>query len=1279
MVLPRAAKSQKVAAALSGRLLDIKFCRVAYEEFADRADADIAHVVQGESFKAYYGLNPTEFIQSALALKLLPQAFDSIGYKIRHTELWARSRADWEIAFHYVKNERADETDWSRPFDPAFYREFYLPEIAADDAEGLRRHRLAHPEAYGSLEEALVRNGWQERSWVQSFDHQSYAVYNTLTEQFRTSTQALVHFIETGWRERLAISADREFSLAYYADLVGTPITDASEAYRVWVEVGLEKNLPANEGSHLRAFGLNLAQYPQGFDWRGYLEEVEDAGASVRSAGRAPSRWDALEHFAEHGVLRSAPLPVSMDSVAHILLAAGDRFAVSGREDLAGRCYDRGLLCPDPPSLLLRHAADHSLRQQRYAHALTLYRRVRAAEEPEFWTWCNGASAALALGEHEEAGEWVLSGLARHPRNARLELLLLQVQYARFERALSQHLGALRAGRTTSALHAELDAILETFARASRANYGQDDAKPGRAVGARLRVVVLANKDLAQCTFYRVDQKLEQLEHVSNIDLQVFERSDVSAFRSAIATADLALFYRLASSVEILRCIAACREAGVPTVYEVDDFIFDPEAFPDPLAAYDGEITAEEHFGLRAGVALVRHAASSCDLALASTEALAARLRPLVRSGTALVHRNGLSASLASIARGAAPRLALAEPRTVTLFYGSGTRAHGADFRALLEPAVSRAMRENHGVRFVACGHVNVSDLQRQYPGRVDVVPPITDRDAYLSLLAGVDINLAVLQAGALNDCKSEIKWLEAAAFCVPSIVSDVDGYRETLQDGVDVIRVKPDAEAWHAAIRSLVGDPARCEAIGRAARDTALALYAPRRLGDGLADSLRRLAQPATAAKPSRKGAARALKPPGPARRPRVLLVNVFFPPQSIGGATRVARDQAAEMIARYSDQYEIAVLCGNDEDAGPYQTELYAWRGAPVWSVGCPHREHMDWIAFDPLMAAPVDAVLDRFKPDIVHVHCVQRLTATVLERVAARGIPYVITAHDAWWISDHQFLMDQQDRLRMPWEAEAYGTAGNPHSRVESWSRRMKLRAVLDGAAAVVAVSETFASVYRRAGIAKTAAIPNGLPDLPPLTPTPPVAGQVRLAHLGGVMAHKGFFLLRQALARGQFSKLSLLVLDHAMTQGQERREVWGATPVRFMGRVAQERVGELYGMFDVLCAPSLWPESYGLVAREALHYGKWVIAGSRGAIGEDVVPGENGWVVDVSDAGALPRVFREIEGNVSGFMQAPANSVSTRVVREQVNCLTALFGQHVHSMRVNTLQGTPHVEL
>jgi Glycosyl transferase 4-like domain len=125
------------------------------------------------------------------------------------------------------------------------------------------------------------------------------------------------------------------------------------------------------------------------------------------------------------------------------------------------------------------------------------------------------------------------------------------------------------------------------------------------------------------------------------------------------------------------------------------------------------------------------------------------------------------------------------------------------------------------------------------------------------------------------------------------------------------------------------------------------------------------------------------------------------------------------------------------------------------------------MEWFPTDSGVEPLVDRVLDAFRPDVAHIHCIQRLTSTLVERVIARHIPYVVTAHDAWWISDHQFLIDGLNALVMPWETEVYETVSNPHTQGTSLRRRRRLARCLRQAALVTTVSRSFAQIYQGGG--------------------------------------------------------------------------------------------------------------------------------------------------------------------------------------------------------------------
>ena len=73
--------------------------------------------------------------------------------------------------------------------------------------------------------------------------------------------------------------------------------------------------------------------------------------------------------------------------------------------------------------------------------------------------------------------------------------------------------------------------------------------------------------------------------------------------------------------------------------------------------------------------------------------------------------------------------------------------------------------------------------------------------------------------------------------------------------------------------------------------------------------------------------------------------------------------------------------------------------------------------------------------------------------------------------------------------------------------------------------------------------------------------------------------------------EFHNLELVMIDGTLDVGDRTLEMWGSTPVTLRAPVDSTEVDGLYSRIDVLLAPSIWPESYGLVVREALHFGCW----------------------------------------------------------------------------------------
>lgn len=462
----------------------------------------------------------------------------------------------------------------------------------------------------------------------------------------------------------------------------------------------------------------------------------------------------------------------------------------------------------------------------------------------------------------------------------------------------------------------------------------------------------------------------------------------------------------------------------------------------------------------------------------------------------------------------------------------------------------------------------------------------------------------------------------------VPSVVSATQTYCEVIENDVTGL-ISRSIEEWRFNVTSLIDDPQKRRKMGDAARHEVMQKYGAAEAAQALVDTI-----------DSKRDVPKERK-----KKKRLLVVNAFYPPQSIGGATRVVADMVRSwVLSEAAEGWEFAIATTDYDCPAAYQQTVDSIDGVMVFRIAAPLIDNLDWTPYDPNMKQWFARLIDVYKPDIVHFHSIQRLTASIVEACIEAGIPYVVSVHDGWWLSDYQFLFDENAVPRTPGDEWERGLKRNV-SLEQSLDRKRVLRPLLEQADAVVTPSRVFQEIYQEVGFKRVRTIPNGLPklSLKPRHPSP--SGRVRIGHIGDMSPHKGFDLLEAALRQNRFENIELVGISHASDAHSETRDVWGATPVLLKGKVAQEFVGDLYAELDVLVAPSACVESFGLVTREANAAGLWVIASDRGAIGEDVRPGVDGFVIDVSSPKALVDVLTLINENPGEFLvPAPTRAIS-----------------------------------
>lgn len=733
------------------------------------------------------------------------------------------------------------------------------------------------------------------------------------------------------------------------------------------------------------------------------------------------------------------------------------------------------------------------------------------------------------------------------------------------------------------------------------------------------KILIIGDYHVPQCERYRINQKVEQLEALGKT-VTCVNWVELDKHQNQVALHDFVIFYRVPAVPKVLKAMAQVNATGKVSLYEIDDLLFDP-VYPPAIESYGGYVTMETYRELTRGMAMFNAAARFCRYGIASTEALRESLEQLVFGKRCLLHRNGLD-HLNKF------RISdKSNKRTIDIFYGSGTMAHNSDFTDLALPAIEKVLSEEPRARLVVVGYLKLPNrFVERYKGQISLLPPVKSVQGYWSLLEQADINLAVLHDDQINACKSELKWFEAACFGIPSILSSTSNYRDVVKNGEDAFLAET-ADDWYRDLSALVKDHALRTAVGMSAYNRVKEEYSIGTLGNSLEAQLADLVKN------------------GAKTRRKLALVNVFFPPQSIGGATRVMADNFDGLRRHYSDELDVCVFTADAECRKPHQLMAYEYKGTRVYRGTTLWREHMDWNAKDPEMYRLFTEFLEFEKPDIVHFHCVQRLTASIVEAARDAGIPYMITAHDAWWISDFQFLVDHQGKVYPEGHPDSYEAIELPPniSLAESIERRRDLKDLLRSAKKILTVSNAFADIYRKNGVNNIEVTKNGISDeLPWSNKDTAYSDKVVCGHIGGMSEHKGYYLLKDAILELQPENLEFIIVDHSKDEGYELKSFWGKVPVTFIGRLAQSKITELYRKLDVLFAPSTWPESFGLVTREAAACGCWVVASNMGGIGEDVIDGKNGFVVEPS-LNSLKSTIYQINRKSAKYKQcAPGNT-------------------------------------
>jgi GT2 family glycosyltransferase/glycosyltransferase involved in cell wall biosynthesis len=258
---------------------------------------------------------------------------------------------------------------------------------------------------------------------------------------------------------------------------------------------------------------------------------------------------------------------------------------------------------------------------------------------------------------------------------------------------------------------------------------------------------------------------------------------------------------------------------------------------------------------------------------------------------------------------------------------------------------------------------------------------------------------------------------------------------------------------------------------------------------------------------------------------------------------------------------------------------------------------------------MEADFARLLDEVRPQLLHVHHLAGHVASLVGVAARRGIPILFQLQDWWQPCARVNLLDAWGRL-CSGPGLTKCAACRPLTRLPLLNRPLYayrfalMKSVLRKADAFVMGSRFIHRSYLDLGYLRPEdrvfVIPYGVELAPRLQRER--GRPLRFGAVGSSLPHKGMQVAKAAFA--------------GIDPGQATLMAWGDPPF------AEERKPAIFAGMDVLIVPSLGLESFGLIAREAMHHGVPVLAADRGALPEMFEGGEPpGALFDPDDPSAL----------------------------------------------------------
>ena len=301
----------------------------------------------------------------------------------------------------------------------------------------------------------------------------------------------------------------------------------------------------------------------------------------------------------------------------------------------------------------------------------------------------------------------------------------------------------------------------------------------------------------------------------------VFFRYETKVVKELIPKSDLLVFGRQSRWDSLIKSVVdEAKVNKIPTLFDLDDLVFDKKYLLLVVNTI-GEFSNLEYWAPYFDD--INTTGKNVDGFLVTNDFLGEKIKKTFKKPYKVImnslNEEQLAASETYLALGVKNGR-----KTFDIGYFSGSPTHVNDLEVAL-PEVLAFLENHEDAKLKVVGLMEFDERANKFleNGQIEFLPPVDFRKLQRAMCE-VDVNIAPLTINDFTNCKSELKFFEAAAVETTTIASPTYTFKKAIKNGENGFLAQPGE--WYEKLEYLYNNPKENAKIAKKAREYVLKNY---------------------------------------------------------------------------------------------------------------------------------------------------------------------------------------------------------------------------------------------------------------------------------------------------------------------------------------------------------------------------------------------------------------------------------------------------------------------